>query len=103
MKVSYLIETDWIIHYLIGTKHIQQELQRLRPEGLAVSIISLAEVYEGVYYSKDTAASQEGFEDFLSDMPILPVDEEVCKIFAKERGRLRKQGNIIGDFDLLIA
>ncbi|MGA7878354.1 MAG: type II toxin-antitoxin system VapC family toxin [Desulfoferrobacter sp.] len=36
-------------------------------------------------------------------MPILPIDEEICKAFAKERGRLRKQGNIIGDFDPLIA
>lgn len=34
MKVSYLIDTDWIIHYLLGTKHIQEELERLRPEGL---------------------------------------------------------------------
>lgn len=103
MKVSYLIDTDWIIHYLIGTKHIQEELEWLRPEGLAVSIISLAEVYEGIYYSKDPDASRKGFEDFLSDMLILPVDEEVCKSFARERGRLRKQGNIIGDFDLLIG
>lgn len=96
MRVGYLIDTDWIIHYPIGTEHIQQELKQLRPEGLAVSIISLAEVYEGVYYSKDPAAS-------LSDMPVLPIDEEICKTFAKERGRLRNQGNIIGDFDLLIA
>ncbi|MGA7878355.1 MAG: hypothetical protein WCA08_22035 [Desulfoferrobacter sp.] len=44
MKVGYLIDTDWIIHYLIGTEHIQRELKQLRPEGLAVSIISLAEV-----------------------------------------------------------
>lgn len=103
MKVGYLIDTDWIIHYPIGTEHIQRELQQLRPEGPAVSLISLAEVYEGVYYSKDPAASRKGFEDFLSDMPILPIDEEICKAFANERGRLRKQGNIIGDFDLLIA
>jgi predicted nucleic acid-binding protein len=36
-------------------------------------------------------------------MPVLGIDEEICKIFGKERGRLRKQGKIIGDFDLLIA
>jgi tRNA(fMet)-specific endonuclease VapC len=31
------------------------------------------------------------------------IDQEVCKIFGRERNKLRKQGNIIGDFDLLIA
>lgn len=36
-------------------------------------------------------------------MLILPVDEAVCKNFARERGRLRKQGNIIGDFSYLIT
>jgi len=35
VKVGYLIDTDWIIHYLIGTEHIQRELKQLRPEGLA--------------------------------------------------------------------
>jgi predicted nucleic acid-binding protein len=34
---------------------------------------------------------------------VLGVDEEVCKIFGRERGRLRKVGQLIGDFDLLIA
>jgi len=34
---------------------------------------------------------------------VLGVDEEICKIFVKERGGLRKKGIIIGDFDLLIA
>ena len=34
---------------------------------------------------------------------MLGVDEEVCKIFGRERGRLRKAGQLIGDFDLLIA
>ncbi len=31
------------------------------------------------------------------------MDHEICKIFGRERNKLRKQGNIIGDFDLLIA
>jgi len=31
------------------------------------------------------------------------IDEEICKIFAKERGRLRKQKKVVSDFDLLIA
>ena len=36
-------------------------------------------------------------------MTVLGIDEEVCKIFGRERGKLRKQGQLIGDLDLLIA
>ncbi len=103
MKVTYLIDTDWIIHYLLGAKPVREKLQQFRSEGLAVSVISLAEVYEGVFYSRDPEASRKGFEDFLENVSILGVDEEVCRMFARERGKLRKQGNLIGDFDLLIA
>jgi tRNA(fMet)-specific endonuclease VapC len=34
---------------------------------------------------------------------IIGIDEEACKLFGRERGRLRKAGQRIGDFDLLIA
>ncbi len=50
MKLSYLIDTDWIIHYLNGHREIIGKLKSLRNEGLAISVISLAELYEGVYY-----------------------------------------------------
>jgi tRNA(fMet)-specific endonuclease VapC len=103
MKINYLIDTDWIIHYLLGAEHIKQKLRQLRPDGLAVSIISIAEVYEGIFYSRDPETSQKGFEDFLKGVSVLGVDEDICQIFAKERGRLRKHGSLIGDFDLLIA
>ena len=103
MKITHLIDTDWIIHYLLGEDHITQELRRLRSDGLAVSVISLAEVYEGVFYSRDPETSRKGFEDFLEGVSILGVDEDICPVFAKERGRLRKEGSLIGDFDLLIT
>ena len=90
MRITYLVDTDWVIHYLLGATPIKEELGRLRPEGLAVSIISLAEVYEGVFYSRDPEASRKGFTEFLEKISILGVDEDICQVFAKERGKLRK-------------
>ena len=54
MTPSYLIDNDWIIHYLNGQREIVKRLVSLRKEGLAISVISLAELYEGVYYSTFT-------------------------------------------------
>ncbi len=43
--ISYLIDTDWIIDFLKGKEEIFNELSCLIDEGIAISIISLAELY----------------------------------------------------------
>jgi predicted nucleic acid-binding protein len=63
----------------------------------------LAELYEGVYYSRHPEQSQQALEAFLKDVSVLGIDKEICQLFGKERGRLRQQGALIGDFDLFIA
>jgi Predicted nucleic acid-binding protein, contains PIN domain len=101
--MKYLIDTDWTIHYLNGKQSIVDQLVALRKEGLAISVTSLAEVYEGVYYSRDPKSSQEGLNNFLKLVSILPDSDEIAKIFGKLRGGLRKKGELIDDFDLMIA
>ena len=49
MSLRYLIDTDWAIHYLNGHPAIVTRLDGLKTTGLALSVISLAELYEGVY------------------------------------------------------
>ena len=102
--MKYLIDTDWVINHLKGEERVVRKLEELAPEGMAMSVISLAEIYEGVYYSRDPAKSQQLLKEFLApDLKVLNVDQEVCKIFGRERGKLRQQNKMISDFDLLIA
>jgi len=102
--MKYLIDTDWVIDHFNRVEKVTKKLEELAPEGLALSIISLAELYEGVYYSRDPSESERVLKEFLaSDLEVLGIDEETCKIFGRERGRLRREGKIISDFDLLIA
>jgi tRNA(fMet)-specific endonuclease VapC len=103
MTIRYLIDTDWVIDHLNHIDRIVARLKELRPQGLAVSIISLAELDEGVQYSREPEQSQQALDAFLEDVSGLGIDEAVCKIFGRERGRLRRAGQLIGDFDLLIA
>ena len=103
MIPSYLIDTDWIIHYLNGQRETVKRLVSLRKEGRAISVISLAELYEGVYYSTNPEGDKKALDDFLTGVSILGLEDEICKIFGKERGKLRKLKIVIGDFDLLIA
>ena len=103
MTVRYLIDTDWVIDHLNQIERVVNRLKELRPEGLALSIISLAELYEGIYYARDPARSQASLDAFLEDVTVLGLDEETCHVFGKERGRLPAAGMHIGDFDLMIG
>jgi tRNA(fMet)-specific endonuclease VapC len=78
VSLRYLLDTDWVIDHFNGVEAVTRRLEEFRPAGLALSVISLAELYEGVHY-------------------------DVCDLFGRERGKLRQRGRLIGDFDLLIA
>jgi tRNA(fMet)-specific endonuclease VapC len=103
MKPTHLVDTDWVIHYLNGHPGIVQRLDELKERGLALSIVSLAELYEGIYYSTDPSGNEADLNDFLRGVVVIGVDEEICKVFGRERGRLRATQRTIGDLDLLIG
>jgi tRNA(fMet)-specific endonuclease VapC len=103
MNLRYLVDTDWVIQYLRGYPAIVSRLGELQPQGLALSIISLAELYEGVFYSRDPEGDGQDLADFLRGVTVLGIDADIAQRFGRERGRLRKAGMLIGDFDLLIG
>ena len=81
-----------------------QTLLELVPAGLAVSIITYGELYEGVYYSRNPEAALAGLEAFLEGKEILPLSQAVMEHFAIVRGALPRQiRQQIGDMDILIA
>jgi tRNA(fMet)-specific endonuclease VapC len=103
VSVAHLVDTDWVIDHFHGVESVTRKLDELRPAGLAISIVSLAELYEGIHYSRDPAKGREVLARFLAGVTVLPLDEEVCDRFGLERGRLRQRQVTVGDFDLLIA
>jgi tRNA(fMet)-specific endonuclease VapC len=103
MSARYLIDTDWVIHYLSANTTVVQRVDACRTDGVAVSIATVAELYEGVYGSSDTADTERAVQQFLRGVPILGIDEPTARRFGKERNRLRATGQLIGDVDLFIG
>ncbi len=66
-------------------------------------MVSLAELYEGIYYSRNPANDEAVLRDFVRTVSVIGIDEEVTRIFGRERGRLRRSGKTVGDLDLLIG
>jgi tRNA(fMet)-specific endonuclease VapC len=101
--MSSLVDTDLLIDGLHDSSTALALLERLAPAGLAVSIISLGELFEGAYLLEDSETHLAGLRTFLAGYRILPLNEQIMSRFAQERATLRRHGLLIPDFDLLIA
>jgi predicted nucleic acid-binding protein len=101
--VRYLVDSDWIVDATSGILGAVAALNDLRPDGLAVSVIAVCEVYEGAHMARDPLASLASFRRFLADYILLDLTEPIAGVFAGIRASLRRQGNLIQDLDLLIA
>jgi len=103
VKSLYLLDTGWIVRHLRGVQAYTETLLKIGAPQLALSILSLAELYEGVYRARDPAVAEHAVMTFVSDKTILPITEPITRLFGQERARLRQQNQLIGDIDLLIA
>lgn len=101
--MNYLLDTDITIEYLRGNQVVVDKLMELSFENLYISSISLAELFYGVYNSKNIKKHLTGLLNFLEKVEILNLNFEVCKIFGKIKSKLRKKGKLIDNFDLLIG
>ncbi len=103
MRLAYLVDTDWAIHWLHNRQPVRNKLAELKVQGLGIAAVSLAELWEGVHYSRNPTQGEHGLHDFLRQVSFVNIDEETCSLFGKLRGRLRAEGKLIDKFDLMIA
>jgi len=61
--MHYLIDTDYVIDFLKGKRSSVDTLTSLFDKGLAISVISLAELYEGIYGSANSERCEEGLKN----------------------------------------
>lgn len=101
--MRYLIDSDWLIDAFVGIPTAVNLLAHLRDEGLAVSIISYGELFEGALGAADPIGELARFRRFLARFALMPLDDAVMERFALIRADLRQRGQLIPDLDLLIA
>ena len=101
--MRYLVDSDWLIDAFTGIPAAVDLLAQLRDDGLAVSIISYGELFEGAIGAPDSAAELARFRRFLARLTLMALDDAIMERFARIRADLRRQGQLIPDLDLLIA
>lgn len=101
--MTYLVDTDWVAAYLKGRKEAVKLLNQLANDGMSISIITIGEIFEGIYFGQNVKEHQRGFLAFLRAVKVIYLNRTIMKRFARIRGELRAKGQLIGDPDILIA
>jgi predicted nucleic acid-binding protein len=100
---KYLIDSDILIYFLKGKQEVVQRLSQIPIDDLYISRINYTELLYGAYNSSKIDQNLKVIEPFLDNFKVLEFTKKSSLIFAKEKARLKKSGNIIADMDLMIA
>ena len=101
--MSYLLDTDWLIDARGDLPSAVRAIDDLSDAGLAVSIISIGELYEGAFRFPDPQAELGHIRRFLEPFKTLWLSDPIMEVFGRNRSALRRAGRMIPDMDLLIA
>ena len=102
--IKRLLDTNICI-YIIKNKPLQvkKRFQEFKIGELALSTITVSELFYGAYKSKYVEKNLAALESFLLPFEVIDFDYNASINYAKIRASLEKNGNIIGNMDMQIA
>ncbi|HLH75118.1 MAG TPA: type II toxin-antitoxin system VapC family toxin [Chloroflexota bacterium] len=100
-----MIDTNWVIPHLVGDPKATELLMALAADGIAISVITYLEAFQGTLREPDLTLAQKRLTIFLEATPLLLVTPEVARRCAQVRETLRLQNKRVRPraLDLLIA
>lgn len=101
--MRYLLDTDWIINLLAGKEDAEEKIQRLDPEDIGISLVTVAEIYESAYNFANPEAHIQIFRSFLKNFQLVNLSLPIIEKFAEVRAHLRRKGQMISDIDIFLA
>lgn len=103
--LQYLLDTDMCIYLLNGNQQVKEHVTQAGVASLAVTIITIGELYFGAYNSSRTADNKQRIREFLAPPgpEILSLTQSAAEYFGESKAELRRRGQPVGDMDLLIA
>jgi tRNA(fMet)-specific endonuclease VapC len=99
---KYLLDTNICIYFIKGQFELNKKIAEVGEQNCFVSEMTVAELKYGVENSKTVEAMRKIVEAFILKFFVIPIYNSL-DIYAKEKAKLRKQGLMIDDFDILIG
>ena len=103
VRPKYLVDSDWAVFYLRGKELFVKTIDDYRKEGIVISTVSIAELYEGIFRNPEPEKKEIVLNEFLRGFIAIDISKPIARIFGKRRAELRKKGLTVSNFDLLIA
>jgi tRNA(fMet)-specific endonuclease VapC len=103
---GYLFDTDVLIAFLRGKNaRLKKQMNDLLRRDIPVymSIISLGELYLGAFKSDNTPKNMALVNSLKERLDLLELTEDTVMLYGEIEAVLEKSGQMIGDFDVLIA
>ena len=100
--MKYLLDSNICIHFFRGKFGVIDKLNSIGLKECAISEITLSELVFGAENSDNPRKNHHIIEKFVNEISILPIFDTILT-YGKEKARLRKDGQMISDFDLLIG
>lgn len=99
-----ILDTDTVSYYFRGHPKVVDKVDKyLMEHGFVhISIVTYYEVMNGLLY-KDAKGQLAKFERFVRLNNVIPLTLKSAKVAAEIYADLRKNGNVIGHNDVIIA
>jgi tRNA(fMet)-specific endonuclease VapC len=99
----YLLDTNVCIAVMRGNDKVLKRLAVCRPEDCAVSMVSVFELFAGVFRCRDPQGEKQKVFTFLQPFHLLPFDWDSAMKTAEIRCQLEQAGTKIGPYDLQLS
>ena len=100
---NYVLDTNTCIYWLKGREEVRRKIEQAGTNNLKMTIITLAELRYGAYNSQKVKENLKNINNFLRKVRVLFLNEDATNRFGKIKVDLRRSGQVIDDFDILIA
>ena len=99
----YLLDTNTAVAALRGAAGLDSRLQGLQPDEWCISAVTNAEMRFGVALKPKAVQLARYVDAFLAVARTEPWDAACAEFHAIVRAQLRGKGQVLGDFDEMIA
>ena len=99
------LDTNFLIAFLRNDIEATLKMEKLKISGkiLRTTAINLCELYNGAFLSKKTQKGIEEVDNLLSCIEVVNLDSKSAKKYSEIHNMLRKKGDLLPAFDVLIA
>jgi tRNA(fMet)-specific endonuclease VapC len=100
---AVLVDTDVFSYLMNGSSYASLYLPHVEGKLIAVSFITVGELYFGAMRKGWGEARIADLKDRLRAVTIVPYDDSVCRVYAEIKAACEAKGKTVGSNDLWIA